>query len=970
MAEKYQKYLAMNRPKGLSQLIRAKPQTAASNIRFRNRVTGGLGATHGLKKFSDGTNLNALLEKVSNYAFKEYFLDFDRLRKGVVSEARFRSAIGNVNVEFFESHIQELLARYSTGTGMVDYTAFWEDVNKLFRREETAATLGRSKGKLANEEAKLIYDCLNDIRSCIKSNRILLKPSFADFDKTNIQRITVQQFSRVLKQLHLMPSEEVFDLICQQYFDKGNTREVNYVKFCHDVDRPEDMLEQLGLDYEKHSSGGAVKEEKAIPEATLSRTKSNFFAESTKGINVLENRFSKPTINLSNDPNDIEYRIQTEVLMKRVRIGEFFRDYDKLRKGKVTPSQFKVALSILNFKMTDEEYDTLTQRYKTDDGMVNYAAFVDNIDSAFTIKGIDKKPSVRVVKYTPKTILQMSRKHLEFDKNEIKAMVELMEEYRSAVKVKCLNLKPMFQDFDKTRSGHVTKSQFVRVLNMLSIGLPEHLLSLVLKKYMDKGNADEVNYFDFINDVDKPEDMFGAGRDFNHSYDYFSVTDPRKVETQIVKLQPEDINDVLSRIRRHWSQNRIRLDEFFRDFDKLRSGRITNTQFRTGMSMVKFDLSQSEFDILCTHYAADKINMMRWRDLWDDVDKIFTLKGIEKDATKKVDLPSIVTKYGQMGATKYDSKLAENLVKRFKEKLLRERLDAKSFFQSWDKHNRYKVSPKQFRQVLATFGFDLTDKENQALWTYYSNQEGEIEYLRFLKDANPEERGAPEETKKWYQSKGWRHTGITDYEALMLKIKNIVKKGRIRLMEYFQDHDTLRKGYVPYMKFKGVLRSQNIELTDVENEILLNKFKISIDSRLIDYVDFTEEIDRIFTKKGLEKEPTTKLVEFKPINIIDPDDVLTDAEEDVLEACLRRLGAEVYNRRLLLKPFFQDKDKIRCGVVVNLRFRSIFDMLKLPLTDEEYEIINKRFMSGAPNEINYLDFDNLLKRYSGDDTPF
>ena len=165
MAEKYQKYLAMNRPKGLSQLIRAKPQTASSNLRFRSRVTGGLGATHGLKKFSDGTDVNALLEKVSNYAFKEYFLDFDRLRKGVVSEARFRSAIGNVNVEFSESHIQELLRRYSTGTGMVDYTAFCGDVNKLFRREETAATLGRSKAKLANEEAKLIFDCLKDIRS-------------------------------------------------------------------------------------------------------------------------------------------------------------------------------------------------------------------------------------------------------------------------------------------------------------------------------------------------------------------------------------------------------------------------------------------------------------------------------------------------------------------------------------------------------------------------------------------------------------------------------------------------------------------------------------------------------------------------------------------------------------------------------------------------------------------------------------
>jgi hypothetical protein len=32
----------------------------------------------------------------------------------------------------------------------------------------------------------------------------------------------------------------------------------------------------------------------------------------------------------------VEERIRAVVVMKRIRIGEFFRDFDKLRKGKVT----------------------------------------------------------------------------------------------------------------------------------------------------------------------------------------------------------------------------------------------------------------------------------------------------------------------------------------------------------------------------------------------------------------------------------------------------------------------------------------------------------------------------------------------------------------------------------------------------------------------------------------------------------
>lgn len=45
--------------------------------------------------------------------------------------------------------------------------------------------------------------------------------------------------------------------------------------------------------------------------------------------------------------------------MKRVRIEEFFRDFDKLRKGKVTANQFTSILSMLNFQLTDAEFEAL-----------------------------------------------------------------------------------------------------------------------------------------------------------------------------------------------------------------------------------------------------------------------------------------------------------------------------------------------------------------------------------------------------------------------------------------------------------------------------------------------------------------------------------------------------------------------------------------------------------------------------------
>jgi hypothetical protein len=50
-------------------------------------------------------------------------------------------------------------------------------------------------------------------------------------------------------------------------------------------------------------------------------------------------------VELCNDPNDVEDRIRARVVMKRIRIEEFFHDFDKLRKGRVTGRQFQSILS-------------------------------------------------------------------------------------------------------------------------------------------------------------------------------------------------------------------------------------------------------------------------------------------------------------------------------------------------------------------------------------------------------------------------------------------------------------------------------------------------------------------------------------------------------------------------------------------------------------------------------------------------
>jgi len=51
-------------------------------------------------------------------------LDFDRLRKGFVSESRFRSGLGMITTEFTEKDILTVIAKYKIDDERIDYKTF------------------------------------------------------------------------------------------------------------------------------------------------------------------------------------------------------------------------------------------------------------------------------------------------------------------------------------------------------------------------------------------------------------------------------------------------------------------------------------------------------------------------------------------------------------------------------------------------------------------------------------------------------------------------------------------------------------------------------------------------------------------------------------------------------------------------------------------------------------------------------
>jgi len=78
----------------------------------------------------------------------------------------------------------------------------------------------RSKAIFTDQEMETLVVALEEIRFNIITNRIMLKPSFQDFDKAKCSHITKDQFHRVLKKLNLFPDNPVLaELLARKYFD-------------------------------------------------------------------------------------------------------------------------------------------------------------------------------------------------------------------------------------------------------------------------------------------------------------------------------------------------------------------------------------------------------------------------------------------------------------------------------------------------------------------------------------------------------------------------------------------------------------------------------------------------------------------------------------------------------------------------------------------------------------------------------
>ena len=84
-----------------------------------------------------------------------------------------------------------------------------------------------------------------------------------------------------------------------------------------------------------------------------------------------------------------------------IRSTEFFKDYDRLRCGRITERQFLSALTLAvgrQAQIGGDDGERVVGFYRCPDGSVDYREFCEMLENAFNVPQLDKKPTQDVAR--------------------------------------------------------------------------------------------------------------------------------------------------------------------------------------------------------------------------------------------------------------------------------------------------------------------------------------------------------------------------------------------------------------------------------------------------------------------------------------------------------------------------------------------------------------------------------------------
>jgi Ca2+-binding EF-hand superfamily protein len=459
--------------------------------------------------------------------------------------------------------------------------------------------------------------------------------------------------------------------------------------------------------------------------------------------------------------------------------------------------------------------------------------------------------------------------------------------------------------------------------------------------------------------------------------------------------RPLDV--VIADIRRNVLENRIRLNPFFEDHDKLRKGRISRSRFYRGLGASGSRLSELELGQLSAEYASveerdgDGTPFVSWVRFVEDVNTVFTISGLETQPNLDVastirDVRSSCMKNGGGGnngvddgsifVNEEDNEQLAMYLSAIASDVTKKQIDLFPPFEDFDRFHRGTVTANMFARVLSGLGFYPSEFVFELLVDKFKEKEKDsqkdVNYKAFIAileaigkyGADPRsvpnaldykrdlvgDTVLPFDASQYVERQPQRPAGFFDAPAgdvslTLEEIKRQTDYHCVRLVDFMSDGDRLRSGDLTTAKFRNGLARAGINLNASEISVLESTFKST--RRPADCIDWKAFL---------------AAVDASAISVkLAPEDTGVDLQE--LDNILYKITDVVEQRRLNLKPYFQDYDKAHFQQVTQNQFSAVMSTLSIPLSFAEKETLFRAFMvKEGRKETNRVDYKTFMLR--------
>lgn len=440
--------------------------------------------------------------------------------------------------------------------------------------------------------------------------------------------------------------------------------------------------------------------------------------------------------------------IQVFAFPRRIRLREFFTDFDPLRSGRCTRPHFARALDMAGMSLSEREIDILGDHFQETGGRVqkpqnvNYAKFCQAIDEVF-----NTGDPVQRMTSSPSTTQMMGASFHRNSVDDEERMLNLLHRVAMLCKTRGVVLKYCYTDHDRApiaspsrvnpkTGGKVTKNQFIRNFPFKK-DISERDLDLLAERYRvggsDGTSHGDIHFMALHNDIS--EAMQHEMPPFPRS-DLFLKHDDTEWSHQ--RLHP------VQKIQSKVVERRVRLYEHFQDFDALRKGVCTIGQVKTVFTMMGIakEIDRVEFDTVAAAYMRED-GMFCYKDFCADIDRGFTMPNLERDPLAMTTMPDAAStapgRRNKMAMTPSKIQRVTELEDKMRSRVRKRGIYLKPAFQDMDRTNNGHVTRNQFARVMHMLGFELDEVAIGLLCGVYCDlgNHNDFNYIDFLKSIDP-----------------------------------------------------------------------------------------------------------------------------------------------------------------------------------------------------------------------------------------